>query len=224
MSGGARPAPAVPERAFARASEVNPEAGSHAITADPRELAAAIAAGRRSYERFPYYALRYGERGDRFTRSDSGWLALLAREDEGHVIAQARWLGELLSTRGMPRLLLEEHLAILAEELARAVPEGAERYARLVRAADALRVERVEALADEELPRLAAFFEARAGSLATRVPGAGVLAGAAVADEACGIDGAVDALVRWLGDRARHPPPFADAVEATVARARALAR
>ena len=30
-----------------------------------------------TYRIFPYYAWRYGERGQRFTQSDSAWLAHL---------------------------------------------------------------------------------------------------------------------------------------------------
>lgn len=56
------------------ARTLNPEAGEHAISADPGEQAAAEAATRLSWREFPYYAKRYGERGWRFSLSDSGWL------------------------------------------------------------------------------------------------------------------------------------------------------
>jgi hypothetical protein len=50
-----------------------------------------------------------------------------------------RWLGTVLAARGMPRLLLEEHLGILHEELVAAVPERAGQYDLLLDAARALR-------------------------------------------------------------------------------------
>jgi len=61
----------------ASARTLNPEAGEHPISAHPGEQAAAEAATRLSWKEFPYYAKRYGERGWRFSLSDSGWLQTL---------------------------------------------------------------------------------------------------------------------------------------------------
>ncbi|HEY1011536.1 MAG TPA: biliverdin-producing heme oxygenase, partial [Herpetosiphonaceae bacterium] len=44
---------------------LNPEAGAHAIPGDLREIEAALRAGARSWADCPYYAMRYGERGER---------------------------------------------------------------------------------------------------------------------------------------------------------------
>src|SRR4051812_34517008 len=95
-----------PARALASASALNPRAGHHLVTADPRELAAVERAGERSWSTWTYYARRYGERGRQFTRSDSAWVATLGGQAADLVDQQIRWLGALLAARGMPRLLL----------------------------------------------------------------------------------------------------------------------
>src|SRR5690242_2051596 len=125
-------------RPLSSATAVNPLAGHHVVTADPRELAASERAGDRSWSAWTYYARRYGERGRQFTRSDSAWIATLAGEPAAVVEQQIRWLGGLLATRGMPRLLLEEHLRMLHDELVSAVPERASDYQLLRDAADSL--------------------------------------------------------------------------------------
>src|SRR4051812_16513914 len=96
---------------------LNPEAGNHAVTTDPRELGAAIRVGERTRERFVYYERRYGERGRRFTHSDSAWIVTLAGNPPAVVERQLRWLGSLLAARGMPRWLLEVHLEGLHAQL-----------------------------------------------------------------------------------------------------------
>lgn len=99
------------------ATAINPEAGDHPVPQNPVILQAAITAGRRCHEEFSYYERRYGERGRRFTDSDAAWLALLAEQPEEVVRDQVLWLGRVLSSRGMPLLLLERQLELLVEEL-----------------------------------------------------------------------------------------------------------
>jgi heme oxygenase len=92
------------------AGALNPDAGTHPIPNDVREVHAALLAGERSREAWPYYEARYGERGLRFTRSDSAWLVTLLREGVEVAARQIAWLGRVLAARGMPRYLLELHL------------------------------------------------------------------------------------------------------------------
>ena len=172
------------------------------MTGDPRELAAAERAGQRSWAAWAYYERRYGERGRQFTRSDSAWSATLPGLPASVVERQLRWLGTLLAARGMPRLLLEEHLRVLHEELVAAVPERALEYASLLAAANGLRVER-EAFVPASVLRT---FETGFHDLLQRPTeddlGADVLIAAAVADERAGVPRAVASLLEWLADPA----------------------
>jgi len=207
------------------AGALNGEAGSHPVPADVREVQAAIAAGERTWNDWRYYEARYGERGLRFTRSDSAWLVTLAREDGAQARRQIAWLGRVLATRGMPLLLLEQHLGQLYTQLADALPERAAGYEPLLRAAEDLASERTAVLPDAAAERLARQFASAAGSHAT-ISGleAGRLLVAAVVDETRGVTQAVESLCRWLDDPARVSPSFRDAVRHTLHAARTACR
>lgn len=208
-----------PPRELSR--ELNPDAGSHAVTSDPRELPAALRAGERSLREFPYYQQRYGERGVQFTRSDSAWLVTLAEHEQQVVDQQVGWLGRVLASRGMPQWLLELHLDVLYEELAAALPERRESYVRLLRAAQALRERRRLFLSDQALAEHSAAFDARVGpEWSARLPRTGGLLAAAAADERGGLAQAVTSVAGWMSDPARFPPIWVEAVRATIQAAR----
>jgi hypothetical protein len=185
-----------------------------------REVEAALLAGEDSYRSFPYYMMRYGERGMRFTRSDSAWLVSLCQSDA--IENQVRWLGKLLSARGMPRWLLEQHLFVLASRLESRVPEQAKKYAPLRRVADLLRAERVGVMPDERVLHLGSFFEGHAQEPAWTSLRAGALLAAAVADERTGIEHAVPSLERWLRGPQRSSARWMEAVTATLSEARKM--
>lgn len=206
------------------ASTVNPEAGDYAITSDPAEWAAAQAAARRSWEAFPYYATRYGERGWRFTLSDTGWIAALCALPPTAVRAQLAWLQGLLIPRGMPSWLLEWHLVALHEELVAGTPDALDRYAALAAGASMLRAERVRALPDERLHALGGAFDASVSELPAAVPKIGAILVAAVVDEANGHAGALAAVSTWAKDPARFPRAWREAVDECVRAARAEVR
>ncbi len=126
--------------------EVNANAGSHAVTWDPREILAAWDAGVASWAAAPYYEARFSARGRHFTRSDSQWLVTLSRVRDPW--PQVQWLASLLSSRGMPSYLLEQHLDTLATALTAAVPARAVYYAALSRCASRLREQRLRAVPD----------------------------------------------------------------------------
>ncbi|MBF0529015.1 MAG: biliverdin-producing heme oxygenase, partial [Deltaproteobacteria bacterium] len=105
------------------ATSFNFEAGNHPVTQDPGEIAAVLRATDRCLAKYPYFTYRYGERGRRFTDSDGAWLAALLDLDERKMLDQILWLGRVLSSRGMPRFLLQRPLEIVHEEPTRAVPE-----------------------------------------------------------------------------------------------------
>ena len=200
---------------------LNPEAGWHGIPDDLREVRAALRAGTRSWQQFPYFSWRYGERGRRFTRSDSAWIATISHLPQGEVSRHLLWLGELLASRGMPRWLLEWHLRVLVEELSEALPEQGQDYARLEHAANQLAEARRAYLPDAVFAALSHEFDAQVGpDWSTRVPGMGSILVAAVTDEAAGITRAVSSLEGWLTDAARFPPHWCEAVHTTLHHAR----
>ena len=201
---------------------LNPAAGHHAIPTDVREIRAALRAGERSWRRFPYYARRYGERGQYFTRSDSAWIVTLAQYPQEVVDKQMLWLGSLLSARGMSRWLLQVHLELLYAELVRIAPDRELLYARLLHAAAMLHALRRQYIGDEVGAALATQFDRRVGSaLSSQLPETGSLLVAAVADEKAGIERAVISVEEWMTDSTRFPSAWIDAVRAVIQAARA---
>lgn len=204
------------------AGALNTDAGMHRVACDPRELLAALEAGERSWGAYPYFEWRYGERGRRFTRSDSAWLVTLSDMKPEIVHQQVRWLGHLLSVRGMPRLLLEHHLGNLHEALVLAVPERRSRYDKLAGAAADLAELRRRHIDEQAFRSLAEAFDERVGhTWSARLKGTGRILLSAVADEKAGIEQAVESLEGWMTDPSRFPERWITAVRDTLARARA---
>lgn len=201
---------------------LNPDAGTHPISDDLREIEAALRAGEASWQQFPYLEARYGERGRRFTRSDSAWLAMLSHRERSHVQRDILWLGRVLAARGMPRWVLEQHLSTLHRLLSSAIPERRAHYAHLDLAAQMLGQARTSVIADDRFSPLAAAFNARVGpTLSASLPDAGAILVAAVADELGGVPRSVESVESWMAAPDRFPPIWVAAVSATIADARA---
>ncbi len=216
--------PFKPESRSYDVTSLNPEAGRHPVPADAREVEASLRAGLRCWSLFPYYDLRYGERGRRFTRSDGAWLATLYKFEPDKIGQQLRWLGRVLATRGMPTILLEAQLGILFEELSAAVPERRSEYLRILQAAEALAGARARRLDNAQLNTLGRDFNDAVGpEWSARYKNAGELLAAAWVDEMEGSEGAVENIRIWMTDPARFPPDWIAAVHDTLNRARALA-
>ncbi|HWK89357.1 MAG TPA: hypothetical protein VNP72_05155 [Longimicrobium sp.] len=201
---------------LAYAETLNPFAGLHAVSADPRDVAAARRAADGSLAEFPYYAERFGERARLFGASDGAWLLALRGAGVSHATEQVLWLGRVLASRGVPRWLLERHVDRLCAELG-----GAERCGALPAASAALRERREARIPAADFEALAAAFAARADAeWAARLPGMGGILVSAVADEADGIPLAVASVQEWAGDVARFPAAWVAAVRETLAAAR----
>jgi hypothetical protein len=204
------------------ATTINADAGTHPVPSDPRELEASLRAGDICWHRFPYLSERYGERGLRFTRSDSAWLATLPGFDLARVNEQVAWLRGVLATRGIPSIMLQTHLEVLCDELDLAVPVDHAAHAKLRQAAKNLHDARQAHIPDAQAAVLSAAFDAAAKpSLRSRLPQAALLLVSAVADEIDGSLGAVANLAGWLTDQQRFPAEWRAAVEATLSQARA---
>ena len=200
-----------------KVTSLNPEAGSHPIPQDPREIEAAQRAGERCLREYPYFIWRYGERGRRFTDSDGAWLVTLVNYPQARIDRQIAWLGGVLATRGMPRLLLQRHLELLYEELLLRVPEQHENYAKLLVAADKLAEQRKASLSDEVLDRVQQDFDQTVGPVwRNRLRGTGTILASAVADEHTGLPGVLDNVRDWHTDPLRFPPQWINAVMHTI--------
>jgi heme oxygenase len=207
---------------------LNDDAGTHPVPQDLREIQAALRAGEQSYQTWSYYEARYGERGLRFTRSDSAWLVTVARHDRAQALRQVRWLANVLASRGMPQLLMERHLEQLQACLTAFVPERASEYQVLREAADELRQARTSVLSQDAFDALTSQFstvtrvaEPLASSPRIEPAEAGALLVAAVLDERAGLMRAVESLCQWLGDPARFSDLWRAAIECTLQAARA---
>lgn len=203
---------------------INADAGTHAVPSDPRALDASLRVGDTCWHRFPYLSARYGERGHRFTRSDSAWLATLGALDQTSITAQIAWLRGVLATRGVPSVMLQTHLELLCDELMCALPADQATHGRLRVAAEGLHDARRAHIADAQVAELCDAFAATADpAVRLRLPETPLLLASAVADEIDGSLGAVAALAGWLTDRDRFPEAWIAAVEATLLQARAHA-
>lgn len=96
---------------------VNPEAGNHPWPDNPAIIHAALLASEQCWQAYPYLQQRYGERGKRYSDSDSGWLCTLAKLEAGIVKQQVFWLAQVLAARGLPSLILADHLLYIAKAL-----------------------------------------------------------------------------------------------------------
>lgn len=200
---------------------LNLEAGNHPIADDMAEIKAMMRAHQRNIAIFPYWDMRYGMRGRKFSWSDGGWLIALVGEEQEIVNHQVRWLTRLLAVRGMPQWLMEVYLQILAEELSSAVPAKAALYAKLTEAARMLAEERRATISDEQMGQLDARFYAQVGAgWQAWMPNCGGLLAAAVADERAGVAHAVAAIAGWMTDPARFPEAWIAAVHDLIAQAR----
>lgn len=198
--------------------QLNPEAGMHAVPDTPNEFRVAVIAGERTLAHFPYVLARFGERGARFTHSDSAWLTAITQLPPEDCGQQIFWLGRILGSRGLPRVILEVHLQHLYEALVSTNPEDAPRYVALTVTSMRLRDRRLAWVDQQRAHALAVAFQ-RAVPDAERqaFPNTGDIIISAVCDAHDGIDLSIEALLPWLTDPRRFSTAWIDAVERLVA-------
>ncbi len=203
------------------AATINAEAGLHPVPSDEREIAAALRASERAWHHFGYYQQRFGDRGRRFSDSDTCWLTTLAALDTWIVQKQVSWLSRVLAFRGMPTVMMEHTLSVLSEEMTVAVPERQACWAKLAGAAALLRQARERWISAETARDLAGAFDATCSPEdAARYRNTGMLLVSAVADEANAMEGMAAKLQAWLSDPQRFPETWIRAVAATIEKAR----
>ena len=205
-------------------ARINPEAGNHPIPEDEREIRAALNASTRNWAEFPYYEQRYGERGRRFSDSDTCWLVTLTRLDRESMQRQIEWIGRVLATRGMPQIMLEQTLNYLHDELTNAIPDNTETYEKLLTSAEILSKARTQLISKKAFESLSNEFDEFVGAdLAKQLKNTGRLLVASVADEKNGLKGAVSALQEWIGDEARFPDKWISGVKHIISKSMAIA-
>lgn len=192
---------------------INVEAGDHAMPQDPLEIALALRAGHAAWLAYPYLEARFGERGKRFTRSDSCWLVALASMPATAATKSLHWLRTVLAPRGIPTVILESHLHAIAAARTGELGRGSAAYQPFL---DGLAAERTAR------PGWAAAIAPAEAALAAcpgqRVPSAARLVASSWLDERCGIAGALAATRGWLVDPARFSGAWIAAIDALVAR------
>ena len=202
-----------------RAMDLNAEAGDHLVPQDQNLLQAALRAGERCWLEFPYLGARYGERGLRFTDSDSAWLATLAERTATDAIDQVLWLGRILARRGLPRLLLERQLALLIEEL------GAVRLPRQMKlgslevAARALTSERCRSLSETTFQALRTELAELLPSPRQRELDLPTLLAATLADQRAGLPDGTGPLLKWAAEQGLLAPGPQEEAQALLAQA-----
>ena len=120
-------------------------------------------------------------------------------------------------------MLLEHHLAILAEEVARLgnYPDVVD---VLTVVSQQMRAARVAVLDAETTDRLEADFDAATRDEPGRVEHIGLLVVAAVADEVRGLPRAESSLMAWVADGERFSAAWVEAAKIAAQQARAAAR
>ena len=137
------------------------------------------------------------------------------------VASEVAWLGRVLSSRGMPLIMLETHLSILAQELTRDLPEQRALCEKLAHASRQLADARRTHLSDKACQEIDAQFNAAVGpEWSGRFPRTGLLLASAVADERSGLESAVTSLIPHLVTPERFPDTWIQAVHNTVKLAR----
>ena len=201
------------------ATTINPEAGNHPVPNNLDEIEAALRAGVRCCNEFPYFNLRYQARGKRFTDSDAAWLATLYDLDDNASLAQVKWLAKVLAARGMPSITLIRQLKLLYEELAATVPEKQKRFEKLIKIAESLENEQDTLVSRAATKCLIKSFEqvAPEAELAKH-PDAGELFISAALDERLGRENAITSLEDWLAKPEKFSAAWIAAVKTLIAR------
>lgn len=177
------------------ATAINPEAGDHPVPQNPAIIQAAIRSGRRCHKEFSYFERRYGERGRSFTDSDAAWLALLTDQSEAVVYDQVMWLGRVLSSRGIPFLLMERQLELLVEELFAA--GDVETVALQTVIAD-LKRHRCNLMSQSRFDEICGIISKTCSDLVIDFPDLPYIFVAAYLDTLAGIPECMSSLVGWL--------------------------
>jgi heme oxygenase len=200
-------------------ARINPEAGNHPIPTDRREIQAALNASSQCWNEYLYFEKRYGDRGKRFSDSDTCWLVTLTSLDQTDLQKQVDWLCRVLSTRGMPSIMMETILHFLSLELTAAIPENKALYHKLLKSSEKLKENRLKHIDEKVFRNLAEEFEQGVEIKMNKFfKNTGSLLVSAIIDEKNGIAGAQSGLKKWFIE----VEGMGDAVEQTIFRVNSI--
>jgi hypothetical protein len=198
----------------------NPEAGNYPITTNSKEINAALLAGMECWSEFPYYEKRYGDRGRRFTISDSVWLVTLSELSEDEAIKQVNWLAKLLAVRGMPTYTMEIQMHHLYANLLKENPEEKQKYLKLFLAAENLKDQRTYRIHEISFENSDSIFEKCLNSAGVNEAvftklkrNMGRLIASSIVDSKNGISDSRKSLEDWLKNTDEFPEKWILAVE-----------
>jgi heme oxygenase len=191
---------------------LNPVAGTYPIPDDPVEIEASLAAARAYMDETPYIERRYGEKGRRYTESDTAWLATLCELPLAALLQQLNWIARLRAGYGMPTHVTERQVELLVDALLVARPDRADRYQKLRDAASEMKNVRLSRLNQQQTDELLEQFEREVSGLPDRLENCGILAISAVIDELAGTESS-SRLNDWLLDPERFSPAWIAAVK-----------
>jgi hypothetical protein len=178
-------------------TSINPEAGSHEMPEDPVEIDVALRAGLRTWKQFPYLEQRFGDRGKRFTASDSCWLLSLITLEYNSIKKNIEWLRAVLSSRGIPSLILAKHMQELSTEFEMAIPSRAGTTENFRRVTSELTSERLKYLPQADYKKITAIYQADLNSISGDLDPLSLLISARV-DELSGVEGAYEVTRAWF--------------------------
>lgn len=198
-------------------SALNAEAGEHSIPTDPDVLAAAIEASRECWYAFPYFELRYGERGYRFGISDVAWLSTLSGLNQHIVNSQIDWFAKILSNRGMPSLIVVNQLEILYAHLSKISSKHKDDAEKLLDSAKFLQERHSKIIDENRVKELAMQFDMGSEqNFSRKLKNSGSLIVSAVIDKHLGYDTAVSSLLVWLGDETQFSTKWVKQIKKTI--------
>jgi hypothetical protein len=180
---------------------LNPEAGNYPIPTNPLEIEAAISAGLKCWDEFSFYEKRYGERGKRFTISDSVWLVTLPELSIELAINQVKWLAKYLANRGMPVITMEYHLKYLYQELIKRIPDSEEKYQTLLAVSELLKNQRIENVPSLVFEKSNSLFQDFCVTLNVReepMKNTGILIASSIADNLNGMNESLQNFKMWI--------------------------
>jgi heme oxygenase len=186
-------------------SAINFEAGDHAMPQNPLEIDLALRAAKVAWEKYPYLKHRYGERGRRFTCSDSCWLVTLTRAPGQAAVTKAlEWLRTVLASRGIPTVILEFHLQAILQAIGTEFPDQPDMQIQFNPFLSDRKVERRRLFGAESRLHLIDVFDKRfRACTGFRVESTAELVTSAWVDEHSGLSGSLSVLCDWFTDAER---------------------